>query len=733
MQPTAPTIATPSSSAAVRGAPRPTQAPSAGVRIDPVRVLRQNQWKIAIAAVVGIGVGVVAHVLFDRLAPRYTGTVLFELRAAIQEASQVIAADTRAAEAVERMAQTESARLLSRSLLETAVRGRDIENTQWSRRFRDANGLFLPDEAVDNLEKTLSAGHRRRTQYFALSWSAADPADVPVVLNRIAETYLQVRRANDDKRYATNLNVFQAALNKLDNDLIAIGRDIAKFIRDRNITSLDAAATDITQAMQDVAGRVGEAKTAYSMTVTRAQQTEAKLQGRLEPSSEDIRRAEQDPLLMGANQTLRDLRIAFDIVRQQFQPGHGEYRRAERAMLAAEAESEAMLKSVVQRNLTADFKDFSDQIEGFASLLKKHEDDYEKLQDRLKELAADKSELTQLQDQRDRLQEQRSRLLDLINDLNSLKVREDAQSVTIAQPATTPREKSFPRLQIMVPLGALLGVVSLLAFAFVRELLDQRVRYPSDLVGIPVRLLGIVPDVADDPTGVKRVENAIREAPQSVVAESLRQIAVQVCKQLRAGGHRTVLAVGAMPESGVTSILTNIAESLASSGQRVLLVDANFRRPGLAKALGVDGDRAGLGEILAGRIRFDGAPVEIAERVHFLNVGAPSERVFERLNTGATDAVLAEAKSRYDVVLVDAPPAVVAGDAMILAGKVDATLLVVRAYQEQRGLVGRLVSQLNDMPSTLVGLLLNRPRNTAGGYFRKNFETMARYAEGAAR
>jgi Mrp family chromosome partitioning ATPase len=553
------------------------------------------------------------------------------------------------------------------------------------------------------------------------------------VLNRIAETYLQVRRANDDSRYAKNLSIFQGQLQTIDERLVAVGRDIAQFIRQKNITSLDAAATDITQAMQDVAGRVGEAKTMYSMAVSRRQQTEEKLQGRLEPSSEDLRKAEQDPLVMGLNQTLRDMRINFDIVRQKFHPGHMEYRNAERATLAAEAERDASLKSVVQRNLTADFKDLSDQMESFAALLKKHEADYEKLQDRLKELAADKSELTQLQDQRDRLQEQRSRLLDLINDLNSLKVREDAQSVMIAQQATTPREKSFPKLQVMVPLGGLLCVVLLLGVVFVRELLDQRVRYPSDLAGIPVRLLGIVPDVADDPTGVKRVENAIREAPQSVVAESLRQIAVQVGKQLRAGGHRTVLAVGAMPESGVTSILTNIAESLASSGQRVLLVDANFRRPGLAKALGADVDRPGLGEILAGRIGFEGAPVEIAQRVHFLNVGAPSERVFERLNTAATDALLAEMKGRYDAVLVDAPPAVVAGDSMILAGKVDATLLVVRAYQEQRGLVGRLVSQLNDMPSSLVGLVLNRPRNTAGGYFRKNFETMARYADGASR
>ncbi len=68
-------------------------------------------------------------------------------------------------------------------------------------------------------------------------------------------------------------------------------------------------------------------------------------------------------------------------------------------------------------------------------------------------------------------------------------------------------------------------------------------------------------------------------------------------------------------------------------------------------------------------------------------------------------------------MLIDTPPAIVAGDAIVLAGKVDATFLVVRAFQEQRGLVARLVSQLRDMPSQFLGIILNRPRNTAGGYF----------------
>ncbi len=89
---------------------------------------------------------------------------------------------------------------------------------------------------------------------------------------------------------------------------------------------------------------------------------------------------------------------------------------------------------------------------------------------------------------------------------------------------------------------------------------------------------------------------------------------------------------------------------------------------------------------------------------------------------------MAELRHRFDLVLVDAPPAVVAGDALVLANKVDSAALVVRANQEQRGLVARLVNQLIDAQCELMGIVLNRPKGTAGGYFKKNFEAMARYA-----
>jgi Mrp family chromosome partitioning ATPase len=125
-------------------------------------------------------------------------------------------------------------------------------------------------------------------------------------------------------------------------------------------------------------------------------------------------------------------------------------------------------------------------------------------------------------------------------------------------------------------------------------------------------------------------------------------------------------------------------------------------------------------------------PEEVVARceggIDLMTAGTPATRLFERLNNGGFDSMLADMRTRYDYIVVDAPPAVVAGDALVLANKTDASVLVVRANQDQRGLVARLVAQFREAHGELIGLVLNRPRGTAGGYFMKNYATMAGYA-----
>ena len=709
---------------------RPRQGqPAAAAQVDPIRVLRQNSWKIGASVVAGLVFGAVATVVCDFVYPLYSDTVLFELQVSPEESTDVIARDDRTEESVERVGQTEAARILSRELLLKAMNLRDIEQTKWSEWYLDDSGRFVPEDAVDDLEEELSAGHRRRTNYVQLSWSTHVAADVPVVLNRIADTYIATKRAADDAKFEANRATFAKQLNDLDAQLSSLGKEIAKFVTDRNMTSTNEERNEMLLAVEDTARRVGETKSLLTLAQSKKSQTEAKMQGRLEPSPDDIRTAEEDPVVQRAKQTVQEVRVALEAYRKKFGADHSAVKSMESQVRAAELESEVLLNQILKRNLNADFKTFADQTESYTGLLEKFEKDLATQSVRLKDFTANLATVDELKERRERLLEARAKQLEVLANLDQLKARDDARAVSVAKRAQTPREKSFPQFKYMIPAGGVLALLGFVGFIFIRETLDTRVRYATDLTAIPgLRLLGSVPDLAEDPLGPKQIERVVRDAPKSVAAELCRQLSNQVLKSCAQGGVKSIAVLSGLPSAGTTSLISNLADSMAASGRKVLVVDANFRRSHLAAAMGTEPDAIGLGDILRGSAGFDDAIRPAGGDVDIVSAGTPEARVFELLNTAKLDAFIQDAASRYDIVLVDVPPIVVAGDALAVANKVDGTLLVVRAFQEQRGLVARVVNQISDTRSQFLGAVLNRPKNTAGGYLRKNYEAMAGYA-----
>ena len=89
--------------------------------------------------------------------------------------------------------------------------------------------------------------------------------------------------------------------------------------------------------------------------------------------------------------------------------------------------------------------------------------------------------------------------------------------------------------------------------------------------------------------------------------------------------------------------------------------------------------------------------------------------------------VMDQVRQRYDIAFLDTPPAGIAAEAIVVANYVDASIFVVRALRDQRGLVARLVGQISAQKGKFIGAILNRPEQTAGGYYRKNAQVMVGY------
>src|SRR5690606_6693509 len=144
-------------------------------------------------------------------------------------------------------------------------------------------------------------------------------------------------------------------------------------------------------------------------------------------------------------------------------------------------------------------------------------------------------------------------------------------------------------------------------------------------------------------------------------------------------GYKSLLVAAAQPGSGASSVAHNLATSLAYNGRNVLILDANLRRPTQHKLMGLSGER-GLVDVLRGEMTLDAAitPIE-GLSLSVLPAGSSHDAPPELLECANFRALLSQLETRYDMIVIDSPPALLASDCQLLSKQVDAIALVVRA------------------------------------------------------
>ena len=293
-------------------------------------------------------------------------------------------------------------------------------------------------------------------------------------------------------------------------------------------------------------------------------------------------------------------------------------------------------------------------------------------------------------------------------------------NVEIAQAATVPTSPSSPKTSQNTVLGAFLGLLIGLGIAFLLERLDRRIREPKDLealYGLP--LLGVVPESkALSRSSARRGGDGAGVVLPAGEAESFQLIRAHlryfnVDRQLR-----TLLVASAAPGDGKTTIARHLAGAAARVGSRVLLLEADLRRPTLAQQLGVQYG-PGLADVLIGA-------VPLSEATQTIELQAPSDesakgRTFDVLVAGAAlppnpgelvesramETLLERAKSTYDLVVIDTPPLTAVSDAFPLLSKVDGVVIVGRVGRNRRDVAERLHETLSGAGAPLLGVIAN--------------------------
>ena len=269
------------------------------------------------------------------------------------------------------------------------------------------------------------------------------------------------------------------------------------------------------------------------------------------------------------------------------------------------------------------------------------------------------------------------------------------------------------------------------ALGYVLELTNTRVRTPRDITrSMQLPLLGFVPDQQDDAALTGDIGTSIRSSPASMIAESFRQIRGRLAAQSDGKPLSTLLVASIAPGGGASTVASNLANGMALNDMRVLLVDANFYRPGV-KGLYKNVPAAGFSDVLSNPAALDSAIVPCLElpRLHLLGAGSrPTTGATEMLESKAFRDVLNQLKTRYDLIIFDGAPLSLVADSVSLASKVDGVVAVVRAGVVSRGTVARVREQLRQVRANLLGVVLNAAQTHGAGYFKQNYRSFYEYA-----
>lgn len=286
--------------------------------------------------------------------------------------------------------------------------------------------------------------------------------------------------------------------------------------------------------------------------------------------------------------------------------------------------------------------------------------------------------------------------------------------VTLVDPADLPREPASP--QPIRNLLCALGVGLLLGFGFTvaRERLDRSVKSIDtlgELADAPT--LGVI---GHDAKAGKRplVVHLDSYAPRS---EAFRQLRTNLQFIDVGVATKRIVVTSCKPGEGKSTTVSNLAITLAQAGQRVVVVDADLRRPRLHDYLGIEG-AAGLTDVLIGRAGVDEVLQPWGDLpMRILPSGPIPPNPSELLGSARMAELLDELSNRADIVLFDAPPLLPITDAVVLARLCDGAVLIARYGSTHREQIRRAVAMLADVDARLLGTLLNMvPTKGADAY-----------------
>ncbi|MHB1357588.1 MAG: tyrosine-protein kinase domain-containing protein [Anaerolineae bacterium] len=344
-----------------------------------------------------------------------------------------------------------------------------------------------------------------------------------------------------------------------------------------------------------------------------------------------------------------------------------------------------------------------------------------------KRTAEEEARLDQLQAT---LSQYNSSYSSLLNSLSQVRLSEaqTMSQVSVAQKALVPTSPIRPRTLNNTLLAAVVGAMLAAGVALLIEYLDDTIKTPDDIEQVAhTPLLGLIARIeGTEPAGM--LITAL--TPRSPISEAYRVMRTNIQYSSVDKPLSRLLITSTSPTEGKSTTVANLAVVLAQSGNRVVVVDADLRRPTQHKYFSLSNAFGVTTAILESQ-----SPVEqhlqatAIENLRVMTSGPLPPNPAELLDSQRLEQVLVELQEQADIIVMDSPPLLSVTDASLLSRRVDGTLLVIDASKTKRAFFARALGTLQSVNANLLGVVLNRIIPSRSGYYSYYYYYHHYYAE----